>query len=259
MAFRSTRCWVICNRLRNRWIFRSTPISKVALPRRLRMSTPISKVALPRRLRMWRPLSCAPLPPASPVCRSRTRPAIPRAPLFDFALAVERVAAARRAIDDSGTRVLLTGRSEGFIVGRPDLAENDSRLVAYAEAGAECLYAPGIRTKERDCRGGERGGTPAGQRAWWGVTSRQWRSWPSWACGESAWAARWHGPPGAGFCKPLEKSRGRARSAAWRAGCRLGRSTGRSRLNVSGITNLRYHYGTSPLPTHALQAIPTGQ
>lgn len=68
------------------------------------------------------------------------------APLFDFPLAVDRVRAARRAIDASGTGVLLTGRSEGFIVGRPDLAETIRRLTAYAEAGADCLYAPGIRT-----------------------------------------------------------------------------------------------------------------
>lgn len=65
-------------------------------------------------------------------------------PLVDFELAVERIRAARRAIDAGGTRVLLTGRSEGFIVGRPDLAETIRRLTAYAEAGAECLYAPGI-------------------------------------------------------------------------------------------------------------------
>ena len=65
-------------------------------------------------------------------------------PLFDFDLAVERIRAARRAIADSGTGVLLTGRSEGFIVGRPDLAETIRRLTAYAEAGADCLYAPGI-------------------------------------------------------------------------------------------------------------------
>ena len=72
----------------------------------------------------------------------------PRSPLFDFPLAVERIRAARRAIDESGTGVLLTGRSEGFIAGRPDLGETIRRLVAYAEAGAECLYAPGIRTRE---------------------------------------------------------------------------------------------------------------
>ena len=68
-------------------------------------------------------------------------------PLFDFALALDRVRAARRAIDESGTGVLLTARSEGFIVGRPDLAETIRRLTAFAEAGADCLYAPGIRTR----------------------------------------------------------------------------------------------------------------
>jgi 2-methylisocitrate lyase-like PEP mutase family enzyme len=69
----------------------------------------------------------------------------PAASLYDFSLAVERIKAARKAIDDSGTGVLLTGRSEGFIAGRPDLAETIRRLVAYAEAGADCLYAPGVR------------------------------------------------------------------------------------------------------------------
>ena len=66
-------------------------------------------------------------------------------PLYEFTLAVERIRAARRAIDASGTGVLLTGRSEGFIAGRPDIAETIRRLTAYAEAGADCLYAPGIR------------------------------------------------------------------------------------------------------------------
>ena len=67
-------------------------------------------------------------------------------PLFDITLAVERVAAARQAIDASGTRILLTGRSEGFIAGRPDLDETLRRLTAYAAVGADCLYAPGIRS-----------------------------------------------------------------------------------------------------------------
>ena len=67
-------------------------------------------------------------------------------PLYDFDLSVERIRAARRAIDASGTGVLLTGRSEGFIVGRPDIRETIRRLTAYAGAGAECLYAPGIRS-----------------------------------------------------------------------------------------------------------------
>ena len=58
---------------------------------------------------------------------------------------VERIRAARGAIDSADTGVLLTGRSEGFIVGRPNLAETIRRLTAYADAGADCLYAPGIR------------------------------------------------------------------------------------------------------------------
>ena len=66
-------------------------------------------------------------------------------PLFEFALAVDRIRAARAAIDDTGSGVILTGRSEGFIVGRPDLPETVRRLVAYAEAGADCLFAPGLR------------------------------------------------------------------------------------------------------------------
>ncbi|HEY5071264.1 MAG TPA: isocitrate lyase/phosphoenolpyruvate mutase family protein [Caulobacteraceae bacterium] len=69
----------------------------------------------------------------------------PDAPLYDFALAVERVAAARRAIDAADAEVVLTARSEGFIAGRPDLEETLRRLRAYAEAGADCLYAPGLR------------------------------------------------------------------------------------------------------------------
>lgn len=70
------------------------------------------------------------------------------APLFDFALSVARVRAARLVLDAAGSRVLLTARSEGFIVGRPDLADTLKRLEAFAEAGADCLYAPGIRTRE---------------------------------------------------------------------------------------------------------------
>ena len=66
----------------------------------------------------------------------------PADPLLAFELSVDRISAARQAIDDSGTRVLLTGRSEGFVVGRPDLAETIRRLQAYADAGADCLYAP---------------------------------------------------------------------------------------------------------------------
>ena len=69
-------------------------------------------------------------------------------PLYEFDLAVERVRAARRAIDDGGTGVLLTGRSEGFVCGRPDIDETVRRLTAYADAGADCLYAPRITSTE---------------------------------------------------------------------------------------------------------------
>ena len=70
----------------------------------------------------------------------------PANPLFDLSLAVERIRAAREALDKTGTGVVLTGRSEGFLAGRPELAETIRRLRAYADAGAECLYAPGLRT-----------------------------------------------------------------------------------------------------------------
>ena len=66
-------------------------------------------------------------------------------PLFDFDLAVERVRAARGAIDASGTDLVLTARCEAWLVGRPDLGETIRRLSAYAAAGADCLYAPGMR------------------------------------------------------------------------------------------------------------------
>lgn len=67
-------------------------------------------------------------------------------PLFELALSVDRIRAARSAIDSSGTGIVLTARSEGFIVGRPDLDATIQRLTAYAEAGADCLYAPGLRS-----------------------------------------------------------------------------------------------------------------
>lgn len=72
----------------------------------------------------------------------------PEAPLFDFDLSVARIRAARQAIDDHGGGVLLTGRSEGFVVGRPDLPDTIRRLQAYADAGADCLYAPRMGSLE---------------------------------------------------------------------------------------------------------------
>jgi len=67
-------------------------------------------------------------------------------PLYDLATATARMRAARRAIDSSGGDTLLVGRAECFLVGRPDLEETIARLKAYAQAGADCLYAPGITT-----------------------------------------------------------------------------------------------------------------
>jgi 2-methylisocitrate lyase-like PEP mutase family enzyme len=69
--------------------------------------------------------------------------------LYDFALAVDRVRAARAAIDASGLPVVLTARCEAWLVGVPDAARVAvERLVAFAEAGADCLYAPGVREPE---------------------------------------------------------------------------------------------------------------
>jgi 2-methylisocitrate lyase-like PEP mutase family enzyme len=70
----------------------------------------------------------------------------PSEPLFEFTLAVERIKAVRQAIDRSRTGILLTARSEGFVAGRPDIVDTVRRLTAFAEAGADCLYAPGIKT-----------------------------------------------------------------------------------------------------------------
>ncbi len=70
-------------------------------------------------------------------------------PLYERAMGIERIKAARAAIDADSSGVLLVGRCEGFLVGQSDLAMVIDRLQAYAEAGADCLYAPGIRTKEQ--------------------------------------------------------------------------------------------------------------
>ena len=70
-------------------------------------------------------------------------------PLFTLYEAVERLRAARGAIDRAGGGVMLVGRAECFLVGRPDLAETIARLQAYANAGADCLYAPGVTTREQ--------------------------------------------------------------------------------------------------------------
>jgi 2-methylisocitrate lyase-like PEP mutase family enzyme len=70
-------------------------------------------------------------------------------PLFDLEAAVERIRAARKAIDKAGGDTLLIGRAECFLVGQPDMEQTTGRLRAYANAGADCLYAPGIRSTEQ--------------------------------------------------------------------------------------------------------------
>ena len=70
-------------------------------------------------------------------------------PLFTLEESVLRIRAARKAIDDAGGGVMLIGRAECFLVGRTDVAETISRLQAYANAGADCLYAPGVSTREQ--------------------------------------------------------------------------------------------------------------
>ncbi|MFJ5368576.1 isocitrate lyase/phosphoenolpyruvate mutase family protein [Bosea sp. CER48] len=68
-------------------------------------------------------------------------------PLYPFELAVERIRAARKAIDDTGSGVVLTARAECFLTGHPEpLKESVRRIEAYAAAGADVLYAPGPKT-----------------------------------------------------------------------------------------------------------------
>ncbi len=118
-------------------------------------------------------------------------------PLLEFALAVERVAAARRAVDASGLDLVLTARSEGFIAGRPDLTETIRRLTAFADAGADCLYAPGLQSIE-DITEVVRAVAPkpvnvlVGSPFSHGRDARR-RS----ECGGSASGVRWPEPPGA--------------------------------------------------------------
>lgn len=70
-------------------------------------------------------------------------------PLYPFDVAVARVRAARKAIDAAGGGVVFTARTEGFIKNRPDMAETIRRLKAFADEGADCLYPPGIKTREQ--------------------------------------------------------------------------------------------------------------
>jgi 2-methylisocitrate lyase-like PEP mutase family enzyme len=68
--------------------------------------------------------------------------------IYDLPEAIERLTAAREAIDKAGAHVLLVARADGYLHGRPDLKDAIARLQAYAEAGADCLYAPGLKSRE---------------------------------------------------------------------------------------------------------------
>jgi 2-methylisocitrate lyase-like PEP mutase family enzyme len=102
----------------------------------------------------------------------------PAEPLFAFELAVARIRAARSAIDAGGWGVLLTARSEGFIRGLPDLAETVRRIRAFADAGADCLYAPGIGTRaEVEAVVAAAGGRAVNVLAWDAVTVGELAAW----------------------------------------------------------------------------------
>lgn len=72
----------------------------------------------------------------------------PAMPLFELGMAEERIKAARAAIDASGEDVMLIGRCEGFLLGETDINKVIDRLTAYSQAGADCLYPPGVKSKE---------------------------------------------------------------------------------------------------------------
>ena len=128
----------------------------------------------------------------------------PTSPLYDLPIAVERVRAARQAIDRSGEDVLLTARAECYHVGHPDpFREAVRRLQAYAAAGADVLFAPGPQNACRD-RGARRGGCAKAAQP-----SRGSGHWPECrttsrrsACDASASAARWHWRRGPASCAP---------------------------------------------------------
>lgn len=115
----------------------------------------------------------------------------PQGALYEVAEAVERMRVVRRAIDAVDPQIMLVGRAECYLVGPPDLAETIRRLTAYAEAGADCLYAPGLSTRE-DIAAVVKAVAPRpvnvmmGPAAQLGLTP-----WPRSACAASAPPARW--------------------------------------------------------------------
>ena len=154
--------------------------------------------------------------PGSPGSRSRTPQATQADPLFEFELAVERVAAARQAIDESGTGVVLTGRSEGFVC-RPARHRRDHPAAQRLRRGRRRLPLRAAHRQARARLGDRRRrrpqtGEPADQRS----VHRRSRKRPSWAYGASAWAARLRARPGVASCRPRRRSPTTGRSAVRR-------------------------------------------
>ncbi len=133
-------------------------------------------------------------------------------PLYERSLAIARIKAARAAIDADNSGVLLTGRCEAFLWGQPDLNLVIDRLTAYAEAGADCLYAPGIKTARRYRRGGEGCASAAGQSPDRRLRTFRRASRETSACAGSASADHSRGPPGRASCARPGKWRSRAPS-----------------------------------------------
>ena len=140
-------------------------------------------------------------------------------PLYDFDLALARVKAARAAIDKAGGDVVFTARTEGFLHGRPDLDETVRRLKAFADAGADCLYSPGVRTPRADRGDRARRSRPSrsiSSTAGRSARSRRAISRAS-ACAASASAARSRASRCMPSSRPRPKSPTRASSTASRA------------------------------------------
>ena len=104
-----------------------------------RTASPTSRLPPPRRSG-WPPRR------GSPAARSRIIRAIANTPIYDFDLSVERVRAAVALARSLPVPFVLTARAENLIRGRNDMADTIRRLKAYSAAGAEVLYAPGLRT-----------------------------------------------------------------------------------------------------------------
>jgi 2-methylisocitrate lyase-like PEP mutase family enzyme len=133
--------------------------------------------------------------------------------IYEFDLAVERIRAAREAVGNSG--VLLVGRAEGFLVGRENIDQVIKRLVAYSEAGADCLYAPGFKnamTSGRSCRRSRR------NHRTFSLAARlvsAWKTRPYWARDVSVLAARSHAQRGADSFAPQKSLSKREHSTNW--------------------------------------------